>query len=864
MDAKPDASAGDGVPASSHAASTAPCQEAVSLPGMPTDAPQPDAYLTLGDLLQVVSDVMQHDVSLCTRMVKALREAENVASSPAAIERQDVYTALSAFVESQPADADSKAMRTLEQFLLVSASSKRSQELMPLAGAQGTSKTSHADIVRDCSKGSSRNADCARELHDVKRRTWFPDASNGCLRRRVFMVFDDAASSILGQIMAISLIVTIAVSTISFVMESMPEFRLRPGACEERKAANLPLTIQDCEPQPHEVFYYIEAVCIVVFSIDYIVRMCTIHAVPSDIDNPILRTLAYAREPLNVIDILAVLPFYLGLVVKGGVGVMRIMRLARILRLFKAMKHHRGLALFKDVMVMSGQPLMILLFFNVIITVLFGSLIFFAEGTQFSVDPKYTAVDAERRFPTGVFVRSVNGNPTGTLTDEVTDVTPFRSIPYSLWYVLVTMTTVGYGDYSPTTTVGKVIGVTCFYVGVIFLALPIGLIGSNFELVYQERMEHVLLEQEKKRSKKATQMSITINELALRDAGYSWLPQCGCTRRKIFILFEDPSASRVGKWVSIFVIVVILVSTTAFVLESMPDFNATPEECTEGALTVAACRPRPLSAFGHLEVICIVVFTVDYVIRVSLVHAAHPEDCGVRGLTSGCIGLKTTFLYCLQYLNIIDFIAIVPFYVEKAGGGGGGASVLRVLRLVRIFRVLKMRKLRACAEMFIEIVVESLPALALNSFMTVLMCVLFASLIVFAEGSTYSVTDFVDEFPYGVYIRPTYDGYSVEPSPFVSILSSFWWFFTTATTVGYGDEYPTTTAGRVVAMGTFYVGIVLIALPITIVGSSFNKHYPIWVKEFGDGGRDAMSTPMLSDAKDPNDALGDPPNKAWD
>ena len=57
-------------------------------------------------------------------------------------------------------------------------------------------------------------------------------------------------------------------------------------------------------------------------------------------------------------------------------------------------------------------------------------------------------------------------------------------------------------------------------------------------------------------------------------------------------------------------------------------------------------------------------------------------------------------------------------------------------------------------------------------------------------------------------------------------------FFTTATTVGYGDDYPTTLGGRLVGVMTFYTGIILLALPVTIVGGSFNKYYPEWLKEF--------------------------------
>ena len=93
----------------------------------------------------------------------------------------------------------------------------------------------------------------------------------------------------------------------------------------------------------------------------------------------------------------------------------------------------------------------------------------------------------------------------------------------------------------------------------------------------------------------------------------------------------------------------------------------------------------------------------------------------------------------------------------------------------------------------------------------------------------------------GAYIRPTKDGREWEPTPFQSILHTVWWFFTTATTVGYGDYVPTTTGGKIVAIFVFYAGIVLVAIKLTIVQVSFRKHYP----EFRDWQSDSgLPTPQ--------------------
>merc|ERR1712190_669602 len=134
---------------------------------------------------------------------------------------------------------------------------------------------------------------------------------------------------------------------------------------------------------------------------------------------------------------------------------------------------------------MSGQPLAVLTFINVVVAMIFASLIYLVEGKTFSVAAEFTApvmtggTNISARFPKGVYVRPDSQN-------DNEEVSPFRSIPYALWWVFVTMTTVGYGDYAPTTPLGKVIGILLFYAGIILLALPIGVLSKNFEIVYQQ------------------------------------------------------------------------------------------------------------------------------------------------------------------------------------------------------------------------------------------------------------------------------------------------------------------------------------------------------------------------------------------
>merc|ERR1719272_1507081 len=209
----------------------------------------------------------------------------------------------------------------------------------------------------------------------------------------------------------------------------------------------------------------------------------------------------------------------------------------------------------------------------------------------------------------------------------------------------------------------------------------------------------------------------------------------------------------------------ILISTMAFITESMPAFQFIKDECNVARLSVDDCQPLPVHFFYQLEVVCIIIFTLDYLARIGLVHSSDLDDCGFQ--EKDFYGarfplLYHTWKYATSAMNLVDFCAIVPFYGAELSGGGGGIPVLRVLRLIRVFRLLKAPKLRNCADMFANVLIDAAPALFTLLFVTTLMCVLFASCMHFAEGSTYSVdADFLGDNEFGVYVRPSGDGYTI-------------------------------------------------------------------------------------------------------
>jgi len=250
-------------------------------------------------------------------------------------------------------------------------------------------------------------------------------------------------------------------------------------------------------------------------------------------------------------------------------------------------------------------------------------------------------------------------------------------------------------------------------------------------------------------------------------------------REKLWVLFDEPSANRLAYGISVFIMSLIVLSVVTFILESLPQFYL------NGGHPV----------FSAIELVCIVVFTIEFLVRFS---------------TSPNLGK-----FVREPLNIVDLVAIVPFYVEQMAGSStvGSSSVLRVVRLVRVFRVFKLTRYLSWVRTFTSAMAKSAQPLGMLLFVMLIGVIVFSSAIYYAErGTPDPVT--------GRLVRA--DG---KPSPYSSIVQSSWWAIITMTTVGYGDDYPVTTAGKLIAAFTSLTGVLVLAIPITVISTNFSEEY---------------------------------------
>lgn len=259
------------------------------------------------------------------------------------------------------------------------------------------------------------------------------------IRQRVFQIIEKAKpGDIPSQVFAYSIEVLIALNIVAVILESFSNIKTAYS----------------------QLFATFEFFSVIVFTAEYLFRVWT-----ADLRFPektkLKARIAFIFSGMAIIDLLAILPFYVPLTLRIDLRVLRILRLTRILRVLKLGRYSKSLALIGRVLKRSKADLAVTLFVTFLLLLLASSLIYFVE------------------------------NP--AQPDN------FPNIVASAWWTIITLTTVGYGDVYPITVLGKTLGGVIALLGIGLVALPTGIISSGF-------MEEIRLNTLKNATKSQNQM----------------------------------------------------------------------------------------------------------------------------------------------------------------------------------------------------------------------------------------------------------------------------------------------------------------------------------------------------------------------
>ena len=241
--------------------------------------------------------------------------------------------------------------------------------------------------------------------------------------------------------------------------------------------------------------------------------------------------------------------------------------------------------------------------------------------------------------------------------------------------------------------------------------------------------------------------------------------------RRLFELLEPAApGDRLSHAFDVFLVTLILLNVLAVMTE-----------------TVKGLGTRYHTLFWDFEVFSVAIFTAEYASRVW----TCTEDRRYRGAVRGRLR------FALSPIAIADLIAILPFYIPVLIPLD--LRYVRAVRLLRFFRLLKAARYSEASATLGHVLRSKKEELVVTLSAGLVLLVIASSLMWAFEAQA-------------------------QPEKFGSIPAALWWGIVTLTTVGYGDIYPVTTAGKVVAGTISLVGIGLVALPAGILASGFVEH----------------------------------------
>lgn len=316
-----------------------------------------------------------------------------------------------------------------------------------------------------------------------------PPRKKRSMRRRIYVLLTDPHSSILSALTTAVIFFMIICSNIVMVLQTLDQFEYTPSKCrfcdeyfehmetDDMITNRLLLKIPKCEcpPRPIPPVAQAENFIMCFFAAEWLMRLFTFEPLRGRDDPP--RTFLqsfydFYFEPHSVMDLLAFLPYFVEkYAARDTFMSFRLMRIFRVFQLIRLGQYNVTFCTLVNVLISSLPSINMLGIALIFGGVFFGTVVYWLERGEW----KYTELLDPPEF---AHVRIGKDG----LTEELS---PFRSIPGSFWWFIVTVTTVGYGDMVPTSALGKMVGSCAMLVGVLVIAFPV----SVFSELWSKELE---------------------------------------------------------------------------------------------------------------------------------------------------------------------------------------------------------------------------------------------------------------------------------------------------------------------------------------------------------------------------------------
>lgn len=190
-----------------------------------------------------------------------------------------------------------------------------------------------------------------------------------------------------------------------------------------------------------------------------------------------------------------------------------------------------------------------------------------------------------------------------------------------------------------------------------------------------------------------------------------------------------------------------------------------------------------------IELITMIIFAIEYGLRLWTAEYEYPNKTKT----------KAKIAYIFSFFGIIDLFTFLPYFLPMQTFATG-AIAFRMLRVFRIFRLFKINAQYDSFNIIVEVLNEKKNQI-FSSVVLIIILMISSSLVM-----------------YGL-------EHEAQPEAFKNAFSGIWWSMSTLLTVGYGDIYPITTLGKIVAIFIAFLGVGMVAIPTGIISAGFVEHY---------------------------------------